>query len=228
MYPNDVRVSSSLLFQNTTRDSMTYLTATNKMSGLQTNAARYTTASEDIMMGSLLPTTPAKQGEHLHLLNSEQKDNATKADHTVLASTYNPSLQGLTRSTTNPIWIWWKESVLLLLATSILVAISSILAIYTGKPLPKWTLGLNLNTVVALMATLLRSSLVMVVEEGWSSLTIHHLCSTKSQFSARQNGRGNTEFIQLLTWHLLMKPVVDHSALCFCGSGFLHLVEDKC
>ncbi|OAL55033.1 hypothetical protein IQ07DRAFT_476272, partial [Pyrenochaeta sp. DS3sAY3a] len=60
---------------------------------------------------------------------------------------------------------WWKESVLLLIAISLLVAISSILATYTGKPLPKWTIGLNLNTIVALLATILRSSLVMVVEE---------------------------------------------------------------
>jgi hypothetical protein len=55
---------------------------------------------------------------------------------------------------------------LLLAASALLIAIVSILAVYSGKPLPKWTFGLNLNTIVALLATSLRSSLVIVVEES--------------------------------------------------------------
>jgi hypothetical protein len=66
----------------------------------------------------------------------------------------------------NKLWVWWKGSALLVVALGLLIAIISILAAYGGKPLPKWTLGLNLNTIVALLATSLRSSLVMVVENS--------------------------------------------------------------
>ena len=61
---------------------------------------------------------------------------------------------------------WWKEWVLVLLAVGILLAIIVILRLNDQQPQPNWSLGLNVNTVIAILATLLRSSLVTVVEEG--------------------------------------------------------------
>ncbi|KAF2033853.1 hypothetical protein EK21DRAFT_34179, partial [Setomelanomma holmii] len=59
---------------------------------------------------------------------------------------------------------WWREFVSSMLTIALLVTVVSILAAYNGKPLPSWTIGLNLNTIVAILATLMRSSLVVVVE----------------------------------------------------------------
>jgi hypothetical protein len=62
--------------------------------------------------------------------------------------------------------IWWKEWALIAFVVGIMITITSILSIYDQQPQPKWNISLNLNTVIALLATLLRSSLVTVVEEG--------------------------------------------------------------
>ena len=61
---------------------------------------------------------------------------------------------------------WAKECLLVLIATGLLIAIASILTSYNHQPQPGWGLGLNLNTIIALLATILRSTLVVVVEEG--------------------------------------------------------------
>lgn len=61
---------------------------------------------------------------------------------------------------------WWKEWVLVLVAIGILAAITIILRLFNDQPQPNWNQSLNLNTMIAVLATLLRSSLVTVVEEG--------------------------------------------------------------
>lgn len=54
----------------------------------------------------------------------------------------------------------------LLSAFSILVAITITLGIFNGKPEPEWKLSINLNSLVALLATILRASMLTVVSEG--------------------------------------------------------------
>jgi hypothetical protein len=61
---------------------------------------------------------------------------------------------------------WWIEWVFVLIAIGILIAIVVTLRLNNQQPQPKWGLGVNLNTVIAVLATLLRSCLVTVVEEG--------------------------------------------------------------
>jgi hypothetical protein len=61
---------------------------------------------------------------------------------------------------------WAKECLLVLIATGLLIAIALILASYNHQPQPGWELGLNLHTIIALLATIIRSTLVVVVEEG--------------------------------------------------------------
>ncbi|OAL52627.1 hypothetical protein IQ07DRAFT_678572 [Pyrenochaeta sp. DS3sAY3a] len=60
---------------------------------------------------------------------------------------------------------WWQEWSLLLVSVGLLVAITSILRHYHQQPQPSWKLGLSLNSLIAVLATLLRSSIVTVVEE---------------------------------------------------------------
>lgn len=54
----------------------------------------------------------------------------------------------------------------LLSAFSILVAIIITLGIFNGKPEQDWKLKLNLNSLVALLTTILRASMLTVVSEG--------------------------------------------------------------
>ncbi|QDS74890.1 hypothetical protein FKW77_003680 [Venturia effusa] len=65
---------------------------------------------------------------------------------------------------------WWQEIISFLCAAGFFVAIAIILVKYSGQEQPDWKYGLNLSTLVAILSTLLRVSLVMVVEEIVSQL----------------------------------------------------------
>lgn len=65
---------------------------------------------------------------------------------------------------------WAVEFFWCLVSIVLLAALAMILAIHNGKPLPRWPLGLTLNTVVALLATFCRASFVVAVTEGVSQL----------------------------------------------------------
>ncbi|KAH8714832.1 hypothetical protein GQ44DRAFT_624959 [Phaeosphaeriaceae sp. PMI808] len=88
---------------------------------------------------------------HVSALQPHREEKSTK------------SAQGTCDSSANthfPLRTWWKEWALVVLSLGFLIAIIVIFRIYNGRTQPNWRLGLNLNTVIALLATLLRSSLV--------------------------------------------------------------------
>lgn len=66
--------------------------------------------------------------------------------------------------------IWAPECLLIFASSALLMAIVVILHLYQAQPQPSWKLGINLTTIIALLATLLRNSITMVVEESKSSL----------------------------------------------------------
>lgn len=61
---------------------------------------------------------------------------------------------------------WWQEIISFLFATVLFVVIAAILAKYNGQEQPESKYSLNLSTLVAILSTLMRASLVVVVEEG--------------------------------------------------------------
>jgi hypothetical protein len=65
---------------------------------------------------------------------------------------------------------WWQELALSLYATGLLAAITATLAAFNGQPQPNWSLGINLSTIAAFLATFLRSTLIMIIEQGKSDL----------------------------------------------------------
>ena len=67
---------------------------------------------------------------------------------------------------------WWQEIVSFLFAAATFVAIAVILAKYNGQEQPDWKYSLNLSTLVAILSTLFRASMVVVVEESESKLKI--------------------------------------------------------
>lgn len=60
------------------------------------------------------------------------------------------------------LWSWRWEVPSLLLCVGLLTAIFLILAAYNGQRVPDWGLSINLSTLVALLATIIRASLVVI------------------------------------------------------------------
>ena len=65
---------------------------------------------------------------------------------------------------------WAPEIAWCLFATAILVFLGVLLGQYDDQQLPNWPLGLTLNTVAALLATICRSAMVIPIAEGISQL----------------------------------------------------------
>jgi Protein of unknown function (DUF3176) len=76
----------------------------------------------------------------------------------------------LSRSRLSLMTVWWTEAVSLFMAIGAFLAIVTILAVYDNEEQPAWKYSLNLNTLVAILSTLLRASLVVIVEEGKQSI----------------------------------------------------------
>jgi len=62
-------------------------------------------------------------------------------------------------------WSWTWELLSLLLCIGLIAAIFVVLAAYNGQRVPDWGLSINLSTLVALLATILRASLVMIAAQ---------------------------------------------------------------
>ncbi|KAK4452756.1 hypothetical protein QBC34DRAFT_455785 [Podospora aff. communis PSN243] len=75
-------------------------------------------------------------------------------------------------SDTEEFWlsVWKWDLAALLLALGILVAIRILLSYYDGKQVPQWPLGINLNSLVAILTTLFRALVLVFVAEAISQL----------------------------------------------------------
>jgi hypothetical protein len=61
---------------------------------------------------------------------------------------------------------WAVETGLLIFATAIIVAILCLLAGFNRQVVPDWKYSINLNTLAAILSTILRASLVSIAESG--------------------------------------------------------------
>jgi hypothetical protein len=75
---------------------------------------------------------------------------------------------------------WWFELASLTVAMAALIAIAITLAEYNNKEQPTWKFSLNLNTLIAILATLLRACMVVVAEEGEAYLACSNYSLTYS------------------------------------------------
>lgn len=124
-------------------------------------------STDCIVLNNISPEDQARYNEAEQLLHGDGNRSSSGIPRTEMAPIpLTAPLQHIRPAWTDTLRSWWAELALSALATAILVAIISLLANFHGKPQPSWTFGLNLNSLVALMATLLRSSILMVVEEG--------------------------------------------------------------
>ncbi|KAK1839988.1 hypothetical protein CCHR01_17392 [Colletotrichum chrysophilum] len=63
---------------------------------------------------------------------------------------------------------WWQEILCIVLSIIFLAVLIIVLAAFNQKPLPNWSPGITLNTVVALLSTLSRTAFIIPVVEGLS------------------------------------------------------------
>jgi hypothetical protein len=103
----------------------------------------------------------------------EPADSLLRPERTELYSTGNHTRQGSTTTTQTSILQWWQEYILMLISVGILITVVLVLRTYTNNPQPDWKFGLNLSTLIAILATLLRSSLMSIVEEGTSTRPLY-------------------------------------------------------
>ncbi|KAF2822638.1 hypothetical protein CC86DRAFT_469951 [Ophiobolus disseminans] len=98
--------------------------------------------------------------------------------------------------------MWWYEVLSLALAVTILVAITTVLAVYEGRPSPMIG-GITLNTVVAFALTLFRICLMVSVIECICQLIWVRLArgyeSLKDIYSIDMASRGSLGSLQLLS-----------------------------
>jgi hypothetical protein len=104
-----------------------------------------------------------------------------RTEYSGVNSTENFSGQKTENGIKSMIQQWWPEWIMVLISISILIAIEVILRKFHNVPQPDWKFGLNLSTLVAALATLLRSSLVSVVEQGTSTSPVSLLRFSLSQ-----------------------------------------------
>ncbi|KAJ0156423.1 hypothetical protein CTA2_12779 [Colletotrichum tanaceti] len=90
-------------------------------------------------------------------------------------------------------WIWELLSVVI--AIGLVIAIAALLATYEGKPAPDWGAHLNLNALLALLSTILRALLVVVVSGvisqrkwGWYGRDRDRPLSDLQQFDTGSRG----------------------------------------
>lgn len=65
-------------------------------------------------------------------------------------------------------WTW--EIISLFLTIGLIVAVATILSHFDGRPLPDWPFGINLNTLIALLSTILRTLMLVAVAEALGQL----------------------------------------------------------
>jgi hypothetical protein len=93
-------------------------------------------------------------------------DSLLRPEKSMVNSTGSYARQKPMHAAWTSIQQWRLEWMLMIIAISILIAIVVVLREFNNIPQPDWKFGLNLSTLIAILATLLRSSLISVVEEG--------------------------------------------------------------
>jgi hypothetical protein len=114
--------------------------------------------------------------------------------------------------------LWASEIVCIILAIGLVGAITIILSTYNGSPVPDWGSSINLNALLALLSTILRAVLVVIVSQiisqrkwDWFGRKQPRPLSNLQQFDA--GSRGVVGALQLIRTVLWKDPVTFVSAM---------------
>ena len=118
-------------------------------------------------------------------------------------------------------WLW--EIISIAVAVGLIVAIATLLATYNGRRTPDWGERINLNALLAILSTVLRAALVVVVSQiisqrkwDWFATTRRRPLSDLQQFDS--GSRGSVGAIRLLPTVLWRDPVAFTAAIILFAS----------
>jgi hypothetical protein len=113
---------------------------------------------------------------------------------------------------------WVPEALAIVIAIGLIAAIASILAVYNGKPVPDLRVNFSLNALLALLSTVLRALLVIIVADviaqrkwDWCKITRARPLADLQKFDAAS--RGSLGALQLLPTVVLHDGVTLVAAL---------------
>ncbi|KAH0440670.1 hypothetical protein CcaCcLH18_02340 [Colletotrichum camelliae] len=70
----------------------------------------------------------------------------------------------------NTILDWWQELLCCLISVICVICLAAVLSHFNNEPLPDWPLGLTLNGIIALLATLARAEFIVPISESISQI----------------------------------------------------------
>ena len=111
---------------------------------------------------------------------------------------------------------WWLETSACIISVAALLALTAILWQYKNKPSPDWPNWLSLNTIVAIFATIVKTSILLVVAQGlgqlkWSWLAEGSAKPLQDLVKYDDASRGPIGSLRLL-WRLRLSNVLSSLA----------------
>ena len=109
------------------------------------------------------PSAPLQFGNEYQLANltAGKGDSSTRVLST--DEPLQPS-QSRFRNSVNKWWLW--ESISWLVALAALMAILITLRMHKGRPLPNWPYSITVNSLISLLATILKTAMMIPIAEG--------------------------------------------------------------
>ena len=117
---------------------------------------------------------------HPHTIPSKHENPAagiSPAKAVLITKTLSPTDQrpgrvsaARTTRQSNLLRIWWRELIACVIMFVMLFAILGTLFPYQGRPLPKWPYNLSVNTLVSVLVTVMKTSILFILAEGLSQL----------------------------------------------------------
>lgn len=128
------------------------------------SATRLNTSFGDTLPNSEHPKSQVTR-DSVSLAEPEETHGFLRKDHSV-AGPRNHDVIITKNYRFSLLSTWWTETTSLAIATAAFIAIMVTMVEYNGKEQPAWKYAINLNTLIAILSTLLRACMVFVTEEG--------------------------------------------------------------
>ena len=139
-------------------------------------------------------------------LKTGQMRSALSKKASVLQSSILQSWHCLARPTAQIIHNWWLELLASLFAIIAFCGLVALFNNYQGQPLPKWPLGLSINTVLSVFGVIFKVPLLFIAAQGISQLKWQWLGNPRalSDFSvyddASRGPWGSTRLLWVARW----------------------------
>ena len=139
-------------------------------------------------------------------LKTGQMRSALSKKASVLQSSILQSWHCLARPTAQIIYNWWLELLASLFAIIAFCGLVALFNNYQDQPLPKWPLGLSINTVLSVFGVIFKAPLLFIAAQGISQLKWQWLRNRRvlSDFSvyddASRGPWGSTRLLWIARW----------------------------